>query len=119
MQEKFLRLFWYKAGALPWGTQLYDFWRGSLGAWIEGEEQGALGPWWQESQLPTADRFTDITLRACADIYPTCSPQRMEVSLSSFRPSPPKGLAIFETEPDASGLIFRPRTDEVCCQARR
>jgi len=57
MQEEFFRFFPGRAGALPWGTQLYNFWRGSLGAWVEGDEQGALGLWWQESQVPTADRL--------------------------------------------------------------
>jgi hypothetical protein len=44
-----------------------------------------------ESRLPTANWFTDITLRACAGVYPNKLPQRMEVSLSSFRPDPRKG----------------------------
>jgi hypothetical protein len=57
MQEECFRFFPGRAGALVWGTRLYDFWRGNLGAWIEGEEQGALGPWWQESQVPTPDRL--------------------------------------------------------------
>ena len=51
--------------------------------------RSTLGLWWQECQLPTANWFTDIT-----SSLPNRLAQRMEVSLSSFRPNPGKGLAI-------------------------
>ena len=57
------------------GAHSLRFFEGRLvRAWKEGEEQGLQSPWWQGSRLPTADRFTDITVGACAGIYPSGAP---------------------------------------------
>ena len=42
----------------------------------------------------------------------------IEVSLSSFRPSPQRGWLILKRT-GAVLLVFRPRTDDACCQALR
>ncbi len=90
---------------MPWGTQLNVISGGDIRHSERRTGTERFGPVVAGKLTPDCELVTDITLKACGGISPHKPVQRMEVSLSSFRPDPREGLAFTLVERTGAVLL--------------